>query len=179
MNSNKKTGLLLLGGATALFVLPKLVSGSDDAKQIGGGSGGGLMFLPSGFGTGEVTNPNTSLPNIVINEAPLPDVGTGTTSTKKSTSSSSPSPQISEKELSKPTGTYRDAVTVDTKKGSVATSDPVRFPISTNPNTGMVTVPTYGIGYGGTDTTIGQVAPTKKESTEKSSGSWFSRFKFW
>lgn len=64
MANNKTTGLLLLGGATALFVLPKLVGASGETKssQSGGGSSGGFI-IPTGFGSSEPTNPNSTIPN--------------------------------------------------------------------------------------------------------------------
>lgn len=64
MANNKTTGLLLLGGATALFVLPKLLGASGETKgsQGGGGSSGGFI-IPTGFGSSELTNPNSTSPN--------------------------------------------------------------------------------------------------------------------
>lgn len=67
MVSTKTTGLLLLGGATALYVIPKITGSEEAQTSFSGGSGGSTLFIP------------------IAQESPLADVGTGTSesSTKK------------------------------------------------------------------------------------------------
>jgi len=93
MASNNSTGLLLLGGATALFLMNK-GKAQDSSSNFSGGSGGGsgLIIVPSGVGASEVTNPNSSSfnpPAINIYESALPEAPTDTPQTKKEASSTS------------------------------------------------------------------------------------------
>ena len=171
----KSTGLLLLGGATALFVLPKLISANSDSSNSSGGGSGGFVFVPTGLGTSEVTNPNT--PSIVINEASLPSYDAPTDSTKKSSSSSTSGDLNVNSDINVSTqkvGSYADyqALPDDspTKKAFAS-----QYPeLSLGEGKGSI-VPTYGLGAGGTATYIPSTIDTTKKENGKSSGSWFSR----
>jgi len=95
MANNKTTGLLLLGGAT-IFLLPKLVGASETkSSQSGGSGGGGGFIIPTGFGSSEIINPNSTsptYPDINIYESndfdkALPTSNAPTESKKSSSSS--------------------------------------------------------------------------------------------
>ena len=92
MASNKSsTGLLLMGGATLVYLMKK-GKAQDSSSNFSGGSGSGsglVLVSPSGFGSSEVTNPNSSplsLPNVIINESPLPQAPTDNMTKKEASS---------------------------------------------------------------------------------------------
>lgn len=173
MADNKTTGLLLLGGATALFILPKLAGASENKSSQSGGSGSGLILVPSGFGTGEVSAPLTSLPNVIINEASLPDYNPPA-ETKKTISSQSTSNNTKLPET-KGVSDYRDynALPDDspTKKALASQYEPLK-----TSDGGTIQAP-YGLGAGGT----GIITPPKVDlnSTTKKEASASSEKKSW
>lgn len=176
MKSNKKTGLLLLGGATILYL----------AKSSG--ASGGLILVPTGsFGSNEVVSPSsglstpTSLPNVIINESSLPNYNPPTADTKKTISSNSFSQSIpiSSSSLSGGgVGNVQDynALPDDSPTKKAFKSQYPSFPVTDSKGkaTGMTMTPTYGLGAGGTATYSYKAPTTKKESSKKKS--WW---KFW
>lgn len=179
MANNKTTGLLLLGGATALFVLPKLVGASGETKSSQSG-GSGLVLIPSGFGTGEVSAPLTAsnLPNVIINEASLPSYNPPAeeqiTETKKTTSSAPASIKINNG-----VGSYAEYKSLP-EDSPVKKAMELKYPeISLGKGKGSI-VPTYGLGAGGTATYIPpKVNFNLTSSTTKKEASASSEKKSW
>lgn len=102
---NNMLGLALVGGAGYLLLSGKLAGASEQTQQLGGGGGG--FIIPSGFGMGELTNPNTttdsgliSPPTINVYESALPTANAPTDSKSSNTTT--------KKDAFGSTGIYKD-----------------------------------------------------------------------
>jgi len=150
MKSNKKTGLLLLGGATMLY-LAKNSGATGESSSSGGGSGGGngggFVILPSSTGLGEPTAPIYTMPDVIINESALsiPNFSTLDTS-----GPIAPAPTDSKKTSSASAGisNYQDYDALPDDSPTKKAMAVMYAPLTTSDG-GTIKAP-YGLGAGGT-----------------------------